>query len=93
LSWLPGNNGGLTQTFVIQLGTGKRSWEDTEVQDKVEQNDQTISKILTGLSDSTTYFVRMYAYNNVGNSPLSEILIFTTSPIKGKHHVKQVRKI
>ncbi|XP_060563555.1 uncharacterized protein LOC132722945 [Ruditapes philippinarum] len=82
LSWLPGNNGGLTQTFVIQLGTGESSWEDTEVQDGVKQNDQPISKILTGLGDSTTYFVRMYAYNKVGKSPLSEILIFTTSPIK-----------
>ncbi|XP_060593354.1 fibrillin-1-like [Ruditapes philippinarum] len=88
LSWLPGNNGGLTQTFVIQLGTGESSWEDTEVQDGVKHNDQTISKILTGLRDSTTYFVRMYAYNDVGNSPLSEILIFTTSPIKVETETK-----
>ncbi|XP_060551819.1 fibrillin-2-like [Ruditapes philippinarum] len=88
LSWLPGNNGGLTQTFVIQLGTGESSWEDIEVQDGVKQNDQPISKILTGLIDSTTYFVRMYAYNNVGNSSLSEILSFTTSPIKVETETK-----
>jgi hypothetical protein len=83
LSWRRGYNGGLTQTFVIQLGTDEK-WSDVEVFDRNTEDKDRISTILTDLFDSTTYFVRLYAYNVEGNSPLSETLNFTTSPIKGK---------
>ncbi|XP_060575287.1 neural cell adhesion molecule 1-B-like, partial [Ruditapes philippinarum] len=84
LSWRRGYNGGLTQTFVIQLGTDEK-WNDVEVFDRNTEDRDRISTILTDLFDSTTYFVRLYAYNEEGNSPLSETLYFTTSPIKGNN--------
>ena len=83
LSWKRGYNGGLAQTFVIQLGTDEKTWSDIEIYDGLKQDDNPISTILTDLHDSTTYFVRLYAYNDEGNSRLSETLNFTTAPIKG----------
>ncbi|XP_060578473.1 neural cell adhesion molecule 2-like [Ruditapes philippinarum] len=84
LSWMRGYNGGLTQTFVIQVGTDEKTWSDVKVFDRITKDEKPITTVLSDLHDSTTYFVRAYAYNEEGNSPLSKTLNFTTSSIKVK---------
>jgi hypothetical protein len=66
------------------VGTDEKTWSDVKVFDRITEDGKPITTVLSDLLDSTTYFVRAYAYNEEGNSPLSETLNFTTSSIKGK---------
>ncbi|XP_060564839.1 hemicentin-2-like, partial [Ruditapes philippinarum] len=79
LSWRRGYHGGFPQTFVIKLSTDQKSWKDVEVFDGKTESDEMISKRLSGLSPSTTYFVRMYSFNREGNSTATSSLNYTTS--------------
>lgn len=82
LSWKRGFHGGFEQTFVIQLSKDKFNWSNiTSVNGMLSTSKDPISKTLDGLDDSTTYFVRMFAYNIEGNSTYTDYLNYTTLTI------------
>ncbi|XP_053391071.1 protein turtle homolog B-like [Mercenaria mercenaria] len=84
LSWIRGYHGGLAQTFVIQLSTDLNMWRNITVYGGLNESLEPVSEVLSNLHDSTTYFVHMYAFNNEGSSPFTEILNYTTTSKTGK---------
>ncbi|XP_053409347.1 sialoadhesin-like [Mercenaria mercenaria] len=84
LSWIRGYHGGFAQTFVIQLSTDLSNWRNVTVYGGNDESSEPVSHVLSGLHDSTTYYVRMYAFNKEENSSLTENLNYTTPPIKEK---------
>ncbi|XP_053389842.1 protein turtle-like [Mercenaria mercenaria] len=92
LSWIRGYHGGLAQTFVIQLSADLNIWRNITVNGGINESLEPISEVLRDLRDSTTYFVRMYAFNNEGSSPFTEFLNFTTPSHTGNedHSENQV---
>ncbi|XP_053391382.1 hemicentin-2-like, partial [Mercenaria mercenaria] len=81
LSWIRGYHGGLAQTFVIQLSTDLNIWNNITVYGGLNKSLEPISEVLPGLHDSTTYYIRMFAFNNEGSSPFTEILNYTTPSV------------
>ncbi|XP_060563629.1 contactin-1-like [Ruditapes philippinarum] len=80
--WQQGYHGGFPQTFLIQLSTDRVQWENVEtVYGGTDESEDLKQKVLTDLSHSTTYFIRIYAFNRAGNSPFSQYQNFTTHQI------------
>ncbi|XP_053390451.1 neural cell adhesion molecule 2-like [Mercenaria mercenaria] len=79
VSWIPGFHGGFAQTFLIQLSTDRKNWRNEEtIFGGTDESGEPMYEVLNNLQESTTYYVRMYAFNSEGNSPFSEIHNFTT---------------
>ncbi|XP_060563649.1 uncharacterized protein LOC132723012 [Ruditapes philippinarum] len=84
VSWQQGYHGGFPQTFLIQLSTDMEQWENVEtVYGGTDESEDFKQKVLTDLSHSTAYFVRIYAFNREGNGPFSQYKNFTTRSIIG----------
>ncbi|XP_053389575.1 hemicentin-2-like isoform X2 [Mercenaria mercenaria] len=82
VSWKPGFHGGFAQTFLIQLSTDRTQWRNEEtIYGGTDESEEPMYEVLHNLQESTTYYVRMYAFNSEGNSPFSEVHNFTTLPI------------
>ncbi|XP_053391074.1 hemicentin-1-like, partial [Mercenaria mercenaria] len=86
LSWIRGYNGGFAQTFVIQLSTDQSNWRNVSVYGGNDESHEPVSHVLCCLHDSTTYYVRMYAFNTEGNSSFTENLNYTTPSEKACSH-------
>jgi hypothetical protein len=76
ISWIPGFNGGFSQTFVIQLSTDQINWFNGTTVD--ENRLRRLSISITDLQESKKYFLRIIAYNVLGRSNFSDIYSFTT---------------
>lgn len=79
LSWLRGYHGGFAQTFVVQVSTDLKKWRNvSSIFDGKNENAKPVSTTLTNLQDSTTYFLRVYAYNDEGKSSYTDYVNFST---------------
>jgi hypothetical protein len=70
---------------LIQLSTDRVQWGNVEtVYGGTDESEDFKQKVLNDLSHSTTYFVRIYAFNREGNGPFSQYQNFTTRLLTGK---------
>ncbi|XP_052803071.1 uncharacterized protein LOC128233436 isoform X2 [Mya arenaria] len=78
-SWFAEFNGGFRQTFVIQISIDEHHWSNASI--RIEDID-TLSKIyrhtINNLDHSTKYFLRLYAFNELGTSGFTSALQATT---------------
>ena len=74
VSWRAGYNGGAPQTFVIQTSKDLIYWKTDLVNEGVTQSTNLMTFVLFQLSASTTYYLKMYAYNEEGNSQFTKRL-------------------
>ena len=82
--WVAGYHGGASQTFVIQTSSDLVTWRNKSVNGGLTESTVPIPNTLSGLSASTLYHLKMYAYNKEGSSQFTEILNFYTSADIGK---------
>mgnify|MGYP000113759434 CR=1 FL=1 len=83
LSWKPGFNGGLPQTFIIQYRTDGDVWTNiTAIPDN--QAAMEMDYTLTQLSPGTMYTAQIIAYNDIGESGKTSVVNFTTIKRNGK---------
>jgi len=91
VSWVEGFHGGFDQTVTIQISSDKTKWVDRlkEIRSHLE-NMVPRHTTITGLLDGTTYYVRMFASNELGDSKMSEVWNFTTQGTKNNIMTKRV---
>lgn len=78
VQWIPGFDGGHTQTFCIEyriIGTNAWMLQETKSSD---QEDTHNFYTLSGLQDETTYELRMYAQNAFNQSEKTDTATATT---------------
>ncbi|XP_052806549.1 hemicentin-2-like [Mya arenaria] len=78
VEWLPGFDGRLPQTFVVQY----RDYSSSEWQESANIHVGQSYHIITNLQPGTTYQIQVYAKNDIGRSNSSYIITVATS-IKG----------
>ena len=89
LSWKPGFNGGLPQTFIIQYRTDSNVWTNTTA---IPDNQaMEMNYTLTQLSPGTMYTAQIFAYNAKGESGTTSLITFSTLKSNGK--LKQYTKL
>ncbi|KAL4229489.1 Immunoglobulin C1-set domain [Mactra antiquata] len=75
LTWKPGSNGGLPQTFHIRYKkSSTTTWNYVNINDT---GDHVMNYTITGLTDKTQYDVVIYASNRKGNSKESALIALT----------------
>ena len=72
------------ETYVVQYGTSRESLIHNSSRTHSEEDRVTYSVQLSGLRDSTTYYVQVLATNTAQRSSRSSIESFTTPPIMEK---------
>ncbi|CAC5404061.1 IGSF9B [Mytilus coruscus] len=78
VQWIPGYNGGHTQTFYIEYRiSGTNAWFPQEIKTS-NQLDTHNLYTLSGLQDKTSYELRMYAKNSFNQSQHTEIATIRT---------------
>ncbi|XP_052807033.1 hemicentin-1-like isoform X2 [Mya arenaria] len=80
ISWFGNFNGGFKQTFAIQTSKDGVDWNNAtlleeDVLNRREQYHQTVDK----LDHTTKYYLRMYAFNKLGESEHTNVLQATTA--------------
>ncbi|XP_052099533.1 semaphorin-2A-like isoform X3 [Mytilus californianus] len=79
LQWLPGNNGGYTQTFVFDYQIeSSSSWTTQEYnQGVIDESFQTYQ--ITGLVNGKVYVIKMCAKNIIGSSQHTDVISVSTA--------------
>ncbi|XP_052063074.1 nephrin-like [Mytilus californianus] len=73
VQWIPGYDGGQTQTFYLQYRTsGTNAWVHQEIKNSNQLDSHNIYT-LSGLQDKTSYELRMYAKNKFNQSQHTDI--------------------
>ncbi|VDI37248.1 Hypothetical predicted protein, partial [Mytilus galloprovincialis] len=84
VQWIPGYDGGQTQTFYIEYRiTGSSEWVPWEVKNS-NQFDSYMVYTLTGFQDETSYELRMYAKNKFNQSQHTDIETIRTQKSDGQ---------
>ncbi|WAR05699.1 hypothetical protein MAR_021068 [Mya arenaria] len=79
-SWLAEFNGGFRQTFVIQISIDEIHWSNASIRTEDTDRSNDIYRLtISNLDHSTTYFLRLYAFNELGLSGFTSVLQATTS--------------
>lgn len=88
---MSGYDGGLSQTFVIQLSRDTERWiNKTEKAAGIDSHHKSYTFKLTNLDSGSDYYLRMLAYNEKGTSEYTTVLNFSTKR-SGKRLEKRIK--
>ncbi|XP_060084868.1 cell adhesion molecule DSCAML1-like, partial [Ylistrum balloti] len=90
VQWIPGSNGGVTQSFVIDYKSdvSKNYTELNAIPDKLES---VMSYKIDGLKENTVYSIRIHAQNDIGQSDQIFITVSTSSTAKCHEELHSTR--
>ncbi|XP_052803762.1 contactin-1-like [Mya arenaria] len=80
ISWFGNFNGGFKQTFAIQTSMDGVDWSNaTLLEEDVPNTNEQYHQTVDNLDHTTTYYLRMYAFNVLGESEHTSVMQATTA--------------